>query len=392
MMRDTHGNDKEILWICHVPECNLAHFAWRKKCVCCSAARDLAKEPKTFDPAKHLAKALKRSGDATPQPPMASTPKAKAQPPRRKVQIGPAPKEQEAAVPEVAVQSSELPASKPGQCPDTAMSDGEGEEEQSLESEVDDYVPPILDARNVRMLLEENMEIAIQYKEHFHVQNQASSELEAQVALLEKKLSSMQITNEGGLWSAEIKTTEATLETMRAKLGTSAQSVVSEGTGDSPNVARITLMLDKHVTLMAKRESDHEKNVEDLESQIASLQAELAQAQKANLRKAAKDEALKIACETRMAQGKTTADVIATAIAKNAQMEVLSSKMQAAMSPEWIVQHNLTGVPTQTWNAILAQLMSVVTDTIQPAVAAVPNCNTRNWADASLAASAATAP
>ena len=156
-MRENKNTEQDILWICHVPECHVTHFTWRKACVCCQAQRDPPREPN--DPDKHLAKAFSPKGAGAQLLELKAGPAAKA-----KAATQPAKKQEGGNGPNV--DGTDCPDEPT--LPDTADEFMVDEEEEERKADLaDSYFPACLDAKIVRIPVEEDMPIVSLYRDRF---------------------------------------------------------------------------------------------------------------------------------------------------------------------------------------------------------------------------------
>ena len=284
-MLDNNDKVQPIQFICHNAQCYLAHWRQRKQCLACGTKRDVGLEPTIYDPDLHNTYTAQRRINTmfAPAAPAAASSAPPPQPPQAN-----------------AAAAGEFPldweTTQPGedQLQDTTMeSSVEDQKAAALAATIQEveafksWHPSCLTRSNVRLCVHEGGQEILRYKHLFNIQELAESELTAEIELARKKLIAMQM--EPSAFILEIAHTKQRIVHLEEKR--SREDASSHAGGEHHTTGgRLQMVLGQHITAMAKEEEEHAHSMEDLESQIAALQAAMAAQERVHAMKTAANE------------------------------------------------------------------------------------------------------
>ena len=374
-----------IQFICHNQQCLLAHWAQRKACIACGTARDVGLEPTVYDPDVHNTFVAQRRINAMFPPAAAAASSSASHPQPSQAQtsteaIFPAHWDQSPAV-EVLDQDAPMEEEVKASALAATMRD----EEEVFKT----WYPSCLTRSNVRLCLHEGCQEILRYKHLFNIQELAESELTAEIELARKKLIAMQMEPSAFvLEMAHTKQLIAQLEEKRSREDASSHT----GGEHHTTGGRLQMVLGNHITAMAREEEEHQHSMEDLESKISALQAQMAAQERIHAKRTAANEAFRDELQAKYASY-TGPQKLMEQLHHNQATKKMDEITESAFSLDWLQENGMQSLVspelikvlvTQAMNvALKAQHMGI---NITPPGAGQPHTNMPAQPSASVAA------
>jgi len=349
------NNDQKLLpiqFICHNPQCLLAHWAQRKECIACGTTRDVGLEPTVYDPDVHNTFVAQRRINAmfAPAAAAASTSGQRPQPAQPQDAADPAFPADWDTTPAAEVVDVDAPMEEEVQA--TALAATVKDEEEAFKS----WYPSCLTKANVRLCLHEGSQEILRYKHLFHIQELAESELTAEIALARKKLVAMMM--EPTAFILEIAHTKqliAQLEEKRSRDDTSSHA----GGEHHTTGGRLQLVLGNHISAMAKEEEEHQHTMADMESKVAALQAQMAAQERIQARKTAANEAFRDELQAKYTSY-TGSQKLMEQLHHTQATKKMDELTHSAFSPEWMQANGIQAlVSPELLKVLVSQAMNV---------------------------------
>lgn len=345
---ETHKGDVvPITFVCHNTDCRYPHYSWRSTCSNCKLERRPEQEPRTFDRSKV-------------KPRLQLDPLAQA---GKKHWVPP----------------------KPG-APPTAKADGSGAagapsvEDVSMDEEKPEaapfIVPAALDHKAVKLLLSQNMEVGIQYKEHFKVTTAANSDLKNELHSKRDKLKGL-TDFDATKYAEEIAALQADVERIQAKLAAQEDGAAADVAPGAVNdtAGKLNLLLSRHLDTVAKEEASFVQMQNELDAQIGALQAKHALARRLKAERDRANAELQSALEHKVANLGMASAVeakLATVTDLKAKQDVQCA-IQEAITPQWKEQNGLSAMPMEGIQAIILLSLQMASSMPEALAHAAPN-------------------
>ena len=354
-MLDNNDKVQPIQFICHNEQCYLAHWRQRKQCLACGTNRDVGLEPTIYDPDLHNTYTAQRRINTmfAPAAPAAASSAPPPQPPQANAAAaGEFPLDWETTQPaEDQLQDTTMESSVEDQKA-AALTATIQEEVEAFKS----WHPSCLTRSNVRLCVHEGGQEILRYKHMFNIQELAESELTAEIELARKKLIAMQM--EPSAFILEIAHTKQRIVHLEEKR--SREDASSHAGGEHHTTGgRLQMVLGQHITAMAKEEEEHAHSMEDLESQIAALQAAMAAQERVHAMKTAANETFR-----QELQAKVSSYTGPQRLMEQLHHQQATTKMteltDSAFSQEWLQANGMQSLVTpELMKILVTQAMNV---------------------------------
>ena len=124
------------------------------------------------------------------------------------------------------------------------------------------YTPSCLSAPIVRLLIKQDVEAALKFKDHFKIKAVGPTELQQQLATAKCKLGQLLTLNQAA-FATEIEVARAEIATLEDRLGTAAD-MDGMSTDHAPGMesgllSKMTSILSRHQKAMAREEEEHQQ-------------------------------------------------------------------------------------------------------------------------------------
>jgi hypothetical protein len=217
-------------------------------------------------------------------------------------------------------------------------------------------VPGCLNQQAVKLLLSQGMEVGAKFRSHFKVSASSNGELLAEIGAAQAKLDGL-VALDPGLFAKEITGLKGEVAALQGKLDAleqdGASSVVAPG-AESDVVGKLNLLLGKHLNRVAKEEEDFAAEQDDLENQVAVLQAKLAVGLRRKLAMDQANEELKEALEVKVASF-SSSEFKRDALDLAAASREVEKAISESLSPQWLEQRGMAGLPKEGLQAIILE-------------------------------------
>ena len=373
-MFNNQGVAASVKWICSHANCHYPHYGNRPTCSNCKAPRNPAQEPTTLVCSKI------KPRNAQPQLVLTAAPKAK-----------PGPASTDAASSQAAAAASSGPA----------PSDAFAEDDCSMDPEPPIlYAPACLGPWAVKLLIKEDVEAGLKYKEHFKVKISGQTELQEQLAVAQRKLAFLE-TAPPGDFSMEMEVCLADIKSLEEKLGNSPEEPLSEIPAlgeENGRIGKVAQLLSKHQANMAAEEISHKETMADLESQVVNIRALMAREVSTAQAKTAANEELLAGLQAKV-RSLTTSDHRAAAVNRLQDQSEFEEAVSTHFQPQWLSDNGLSGMTEEAVKAMCTRFMIMMGSCRKPrdsgmASAVDMDCSTnllgkrvaedRNWANHSV--------
>ena len=348
-------NDQKLMpiqFICHNPQCLLAHWAQRKECIACGTARDVGLEPIVYDPDVHNAFVAQRRINAMFAPAAAATDPNSVRPQQAQAQGAAEPNFPADWEPIPAEEAVDLDTPMEEEVQASTLAATVRDEDEAFKS----WHPSCLTKANVRLCLHEGSQEILRYKHLFNIQELAESELTAEIALLRKKLIAMQM--EPTAFVLEMAHTKQLIVQLEEKR---SREDASSHTGGEHHTTggRLQMVLGNHISAMAREEEEHQHTMEDMESKIAALQAQMAAQERIQARKTAANEAFRDELQAKYASY-TGPQKLMDQLHHSQATKKMDELADTAFSQEWLQANGMQSlVSPELIKVLVSQAMNV---------------------------------
>ena len=234
----------------------------------------------------------------------------------------------------------------------------EGQEEGQTEDPL--MIPKALDHRSVKLMLDQGIDIAAKYREHFKVATVAPIIVRGDLDKAVHKLTVIKDRQEDQKWEKEIAALQSEVDSLQAKVDAAGDAgSVDMAPGASLDLAgRFNLLLAKHLDYMAKEVSSFSSAQEEVESQIDILRAKAALAFRNQQLLDKANEELKQTLEVKIATLGQNSDIHMAQAERTAAMLTVEQSIGEQITPQWKEANGLSSVPKRRYSchcAFLAQ-------------------------------------
>ena len=344
-----------IQFICHNQQCLLAHWKQRKECIACGTARDVGLEPTIYDPDVHNTYVAQRRINTMFAPAVAAATSSASPPQLSQAQtptavIFPAHWDQSPAE-EVLDQDTNMESSEE-EVKAAALAATMRDEEEAFKA----WYPSCLTRSNVRLCLHEGCQEILRYKHLFNIQELAESELTAEIEMARKKLIAMQM--EPSAFVLEIAHTKQLIVQLEEKR---SREDASSHTGGEYHTTggRLQMVLGNHITAMAREEEEHHHSMEDIESKVAALQAQMAAQERIHAKRTAANEAFREELQAKYASY-TGPQKLMEQLHHHQATKKMDELTDSAFSQDWLQNNGLQSLVTpELMKVLVTQAMNV---------------------------------
>jgi hypothetical protein len=343
---------RPIQFICHNQQCHLAHWAQRKECIACGTARDVGLEPTVYDPDVHNTFVAQRRINAMFAPAAAAASSNASRPQPSQAQTSAEATFPADWEPSPAVEVVDLDTPMEEEVQASALAATVRDEEETFKT----WFPSCLTRSNVRLCLHEGSQEILRYKHLFNIQELAESELTAEIALLRKKLIAMQM--EPTAFVLEMAHTKQLIVQLEEKR---SREDASSHTGGEHHTTggRLQMVLGNHISAMAREEEEHQHTMEDMESKIAALQAQMAAQERIQARKTAANEAFRDELQAKYASY-TGPQKLMDQLHHSQATKKMDELADTAFSQEWLQANGMQSlVSPELIKVLVSQAMNV---------------------------------
>jgi hypothetical protein len=235
-------------------------------------------------------------------------------------------------------------------------------------------IPGCLNQQAVKLLLSQGMEVGMKFRAHFKVSASSSGDLQSELEATQAKLDGL-VALDAGMFAKEISVLKGEIASLQSKLEAleqdGASSVVAPG-AESDAVGKLNLLLSRHLNRIAKEEEEHCAEQDDLENQIAVLQAKLAVGLRRKQAMDVANEELKTALEAKVA-GHASNDGKFVALDLAAAKQQVEMAINKSLSPDWLKQRGMAGLPKEGLQAIILEAFKLASSMPTAVAKVVPN-------------------
>jgi hypothetical protein len=334
-MLDANKNPQPIQFICSNSSCYQAHYKIRKHCMACGTPRDPGLEPQVYDTNVHRALLVQRAAPTI----NFCAPKAKPSPPKEQDQV-------DAVLFDIGDDSME----------EELQEQAEPTPVETDEELIKGWFPPSLNKASVKLCIREEIGEVLKYKQHFDVRDLAESELSRDIEFERRRLANMELDPQAFIIEiAHAKQRIAILEDQRS----SDDASTTNGGEHHTTKGRLEILLGNHITQTTHAEQAHTSTIADLESQIATLQAQMAREERIYTLKSAASEALRAELQARVDTFNGPQQKLAQLHNQQATKKI-DEITQSLFSQEWMHAQGLEAVLSQeALKVIISQAMTV---------------------------------